>query len=137
MDIYNLTYNELQNRITHERKKHLPNDLSHPTFMHIERVIITNTRRNPQTISIANLAFTGASKENIDFLMVEDKKMEKDLEFVRKQIEWLQEGNQNLSSRYAYLWDLWEAIYGDIWPLGDIMRHIYEELVTLNKVVVP
>jgi len=33
--------------------------------------------------------------------------------------------------------EIQETIYGEIQALGDTMRHIYEELVTLHKEIVP
>ena len=40
---------------------------------------MTNTRRNPESIVVANLAFVGATKSNIEYLMDKNRQMEKNL----------------------------------------------------------
>ena len=47
MDISSLTFNEIQNKIIQEKKKYFPDYLAHPNLIHTERVIVTDTKRNP------------------------------------------------------------------------------------------
>lgn len=49
----------------------------HHVFFNTERVIVTDTRKNPQTITTTNLAFAGAAKSNISFLIEEKKQLER------------------------------------------------------------
>jgi len=67
-----------------ERNNHFPNGHTHPTFINTKRVIVRDTKRNPQTIVMANLAFVRALKENADYMLEKTKHMEKDLEDVRQ-----------------------------------------------------
>lgn len=92
-------------------------------------MIVTETRRNP------NLAFSCDSKENIDFLMAENKRNLKNLEATKKQIEQIQAENHELSSTPACLQEIQGAIYGRIQGLGYTMRHLYEDFVTFHKEV--
>lgn len=80
------------------RKKHFPNDLTHPAFINTKKVIVMDTRGNPQTIAVTNFAFAGALKANTNYLMTENKQMEKDLEDAKQKIEQLQAETQKLSS---------------------------------------
>lgn len=49
-------------------------DLISPTFIR-ERVIVTDTKRNLEAIGATNLAFTGATKSNTNYLMGDKRKM--------------------------------------------------------------
>lgn len=61
MDMYNMTYEKLQKKIVQERRKHFPNDLASPAFIK-ERVIVTYTRINPNSISTINFSLTSVAK---------------------------------------------------------------------------
>lgn len=63
--------------------------------------------------------------------------MAKNMEATKKQIEQLQVQNQKASYTNDFMKEIQETIYGEIQALGDTMRHIYEELVTLHKEIVP
>lgn len=72
MDMHNLTYDKLQKNIVQAKKKHFPNNLASLVFIR-ERVIVTETRRNPGTITAAKMAFAGASTSNTEYLMANNK----------------------------------------------------------------
>lgn len=127
MDIYSLTYNELQKKIVQESKKHFPNDLTHLAFIK-EKVIMMNTKNNSEAIAATNLAFTRASKSNTLF-NGQEKKMEKNLQVARKYTEKFQEEVQKASLVQVYLEELKAAIHGEVSALGDTMRKFYEEIV--------
>lgn len=61
IDIQILTYDEIQKKIIHARKKHFPDDLVHPSFIK-EKMIVMDSSKNLQAIFAANSAFVGASK---------------------------------------------------------------------------
>lgn len=61
IDTYNLTYDEILKNIANVRKKHFLDNLTSPTFVR-ERVIMTNTKRDPGAIFVTNLASVGATK---------------------------------------------------------------------------
>lgn len=63
MDIYILTYDELQKKIVEARKKHFSDDLTHPTFIK-EKVIVMDTRENLEAISAMNFSFILTCKSN-------------------------------------------------------------------------
>jgi len=46
MDTYNLTYDDVQNKIVQAIKKYFPNELTSHAFIR-ENVMVTNTRKNP------------------------------------------------------------------------------------------
>ena len=72
METYNLTYDKLQKKIVEATNKHFLDDLTSPAFIG-ERVTVTHTKRNLGAISATKLAFAGATKSNMDYLMVENK----------------------------------------------------------------
>lgn len=102
MDIFSVTFDELQKKILQERNKKFPGDLTHHDFIK-EKVIIMDTKKNHEVIVATNIAFVGASKPNIEYLMVENRQMENNLEVTRKQIEQLQEEVQNKTPTQVYL----------------------------------
>ena len=53
MDVYNLSFDELQNKFVQARRNHFPDDHASLEFMR-ERVIMANTSRNPNSISNAS-----------------------------------------------------------------------------------
>jgi len=59
-------------------KKHFLDGLASPSLIR-ERVIVIDTRRNLDAIVVVNLAFVGATKSNINYLMAEYKKLAKNL----------------------------------------------------------
>ena len=61
MDVYNLSYNELQKRIVQAWRKHFWDDHASPTFIK-ERVIVVDTSKNPNAIVEAKLAFASATR---------------------------------------------------------------------------
>jgi len=78
MDMHNLSYDELQKKIIQAHKKNFLDGLGSPGFMR-ERGIMADTKKNPKAFAIASLAFIGAAKSNIEFLMDENKELTKNL----------------------------------------------------------
>lgn len=120
---YNLSYDELQKNIVQERKKYFPDDLSSPTFIR-ESVIMTDTRRNLGAIATTNLAFTGATKSNIDYLMVEKKFLQNNLQNARREIEKLRAKLQNATPTQVYLEELKAMILDEVLKLGNTMQSL-------------
>jgi len=102
MDTYNLTYEELHKNIVQVRKKHFLDDLASVAFIK-EKVIVTNTIRNPRAIATANLAFAGASKSNTNYLMDEKKKLIKKFQASRQEVEQIRGELQNAAPIQVYL----------------------------------
>lgn len=63
MEVYNMSYNELQKRIIQARKEHFLNGHTSLPFIR-ERVIVVDMRRNPNAIVEANLSFVGVMRPN-------------------------------------------------------------------------
>lgn len=55
IDLYNLSYDEFQKKIVQAWRNNFPNDHASPAFFR-ERVIVADTRNNPNAIIEANLA---------------------------------------------------------------------------------
>ena len=85
-------------------------------------MIVTDIKRNLNTIETTKLAFAGAAKANTEFLMETNKQLEKDIDVRRQQIDLLQAENQILSFTHSHLKELQAAIYGEIQALGDTKR---------------
>lgn len=77
-DTYNLSYDELQKNIVQLRKNIFVDDLVSLYFMR-EMLILADTRRDPEAISLANLAFAGAKRSKTQCLVAKNKKMENNL----------------------------------------------------------
>lgn len=73
MDISSLTFDQVKTKIIQERWKYFPNDLVHLASIHIERVIVSDTRRNAKIVTTTNLAFARVVKVKTNFLMEEKK----------------------------------------------------------------
>lgn len=69
--------------------------------------------------------------------MTKRKQKAKDLEDARKKIQQLQAKTKKLSSTHVYLKEIQITIYGEVQALGGAMINLYEEVVTMHKVVVP
>lgn len=88
MDTYNLSYDELQKNIVQACKKNFLDDLALPTFIR-ERVIMVDTRKNPNSIVTSNFAFTSATNLNTEYLMAKNKKLEMKLHISKQEVEQL------------------------------------------------
>jgi len=86
MDVYNLSFDELQKSITQARGKHFLDDHASPTFIK-ERVIVSDTRRHPTTLSEAILTYTGATSSYVTYLMAENEQLAKILWDSKKEVE--------------------------------------------------
>lgn len=83
MDVYNLSFDESQQRIVHARRKKLLDDHTSPA--HIEgRVIVPDVRRHPISISEALKAYVESIRLIVKFLIIENQRMTKDLQEVMK-----------------------------------------------------
>lgn len=132
MDTYNLLYDELQKKIIQTQKKHFLDDLAFLAFMR-ERVIVADTRRDPEAIASTNLAFAGAVKSNTQCLMAENKQLAKNLQVARKEVEQLRATTQNTASAQVHLEEMKVATLHEVSGLGETMRDLYEELVTVIR----
>ena len=74
MDVYNMSNDELHNKIVQARRNNFPDDHASPTFIR-ERVIVVDSNKNPNSISEANSAFVGAERSNTQYLMAHNKKL--------------------------------------------------------------
>lgn len=103
MDMYELNYDEIQKKIVEATLFFFSsyNLVSHASIK--KRVIGTNTKRNPGAIFIAKLAFASATKSNIDYLVSENKQLEKKLQDARKEGEQLWAELQNVTPTQVYL----------------------------------
>ena len=59
-------------------RKHFLDDHATPTFIK-ERVIMSDTRKHPTSISQATLAYAGATNSNVQYLTTESEKLGKNL----------------------------------------------------------
>lgn len=78
MDTYNMSYDELQNKIVKVCQKNFSGDLQYPAFIR-ERVIVANTRRNLEAIATTKFTFTDVAKSNTQYMMAEKNKFAKNL----------------------------------------------------------
>ena len=74
MDVYNLSFDELQKRIVQAQRNNFMDDHASPAFNR-ERVIVPDTNKNPNSIFEAKLDFTGVVKYNTQYLMAENKNL--------------------------------------------------------------
>lgn len=74
MDVYNLSYNELQKSIVQVQREHFTDGHASPAFIR-ERVIVADTSRNPKAIAKDNLAFAGATRSNTQYFTTESKQL--------------------------------------------------------------
>lgn len=89
MDMYNFSYDELHNNIVKLACQEIfLDDLTSLPFMG-ERINVSKTRRDPEAISSYNFSFVGVANLNTQCLMVENKKLAKNLQAVRKNVEQL------------------------------------------------
>lgn len=127
-----MSYNELQKKIVQARKKHFPNDLVSPASIR-ERMIVVDTRKNPNSISATNLSFIGATKSNTKFLTAENKDLEKNLHVSRKDVEQLHATTQNPTSTQVDVEEMKAMIVSEVSTLGETMLNLYEELVSMHR----
>jgi len=56
-----------------------------------ERVILSDTRKHPNSLANASLAYTGAIISNVEFLFIDNEQLAKNLQAARKEAEQLRE----------------------------------------------
>lgn len=93
-------------------------------------MIVSDTRKNPTTISQANLAYAGETSSNVQYLMVKNEKLEKNLQATRKEVKKIWESVQN--AVYA-LGKMRTMILVEILALGDTIWNLYDGFVTTHK----
>lgn len=135
MDLYNLSYDEFQKRIVQARRKHFPDDHASLAFTR-ERVIVAGTSKNPNAIAEANSAFAGATRSNSHYLMAKNKQLAQNLQGAQQEIEQLCASAQNVIYAQVYLEEMRATTLGEVSTLGETMRDLYEELITIHKAVV-
>lgn len=93
-DVCSVTFDELKKRILQQRHRYFPNDLWNPSSVATEKLITSNTRKNPSAVMAANVAFTTMTYENSEYLLNENVKLRRELATVKKQVEHLAAENQ-------------------------------------------
>ena len=88
MDVYNLSYNEIQVIILQMWRKHFSNDHASHAFIR-QRVIVADTNKNPNAIVGANLSFAGPTRSNTQYLMTKNKQLAQNLQDDWQEIEQL------------------------------------------------
>ena len=83
MDVYNLSFDELQKKIVQTYRKHFPDDHRSPAFMK-ERVIVSSVRKHPVALVDTTLAYVGDTSSNVKFLLSKNEKIEKNLQDARQ-----------------------------------------------------
>lgn len=101
------------------RKNYFLDYLSSPTFIR-ERVIIAYTRKNPFSITVAKLAFKSATKSNTNYLMVENKQLENNLQVFEKEVKHLYAVVQSKSFARVHLEEMKQTIL-EVSTLGETM----------------
>lgn len=135
MDMYNLSYNEFQKNIVQVCRNHFPDELASPTIIR-ETVIVTDIRKNLNAIFVTNVTFEGATKSNTKYLMTKNKKLAKNLQDARREVEQLHVAAQNVTSTHVHLEEIMAMILGEVLTLGETIWNLYKELVTMLKEVV-
>ena len=82
MDVYNISFDELQQNSVEAQRKHFRDDHTSPEFMK-ERVIVSDVRKRPSTMTNATMAYARATSSNVKFLLAENKQMAKNLQATR------------------------------------------------------
>lgn len=135
MDLYNLSYNEFQNKIVQARRKNFFYNHTSLTFIK-ERVIVADIRKNLNAIFKPNLAFAGAAISNTLYLMVENKQLAQYLHAAMQEVEQLRAIAMDISSTQVYLEEMREKILSEVLTLGETMQNLHEDLVTVHKAIV-
>ena len=78
VDVYNLSFDELQKKIIQAQRKNFSDDHTSIAFVR-KRVIVANTRKHPNAISEANLTFAREMRSNIQYLTIENEKLAQNL----------------------------------------------------------
>jgi len=86
MDVYNLSFDELQQKIIRAQINHFPNDHASPAFMK-ESVIMSYVRKHPVTMADATMAYARATSSNVKFLLAKNEQMENNLQAGKQKIE--------------------------------------------------
>jgi len=68
VDVYNLSFDELQKRIVQVRRKHFLNDQASPAFLK-ERVIVSNIKKHMASLADATLAYGREMSSKVKFLL--------------------------------------------------------------------
>lgn len=74
MDVYNLSFHELQNRIVQAWRNQFLDDHASLAFIK-ERVIVSDTRKHPNAIVKAILAYEGETRSNVQYLMAKNEQL--------------------------------------------------------------
>lgn len=78
MDVYNLSFDELQRKIVQMWSNHFPANHMSPAFIK-ERVIVSDVRKHPTSMADATFSYAGATSSNVKFVLVENEQMTKNL----------------------------------------------------------
>lgn len=83
MDVFNMLFDELSQRIVQAQRKHFSNDHVSPAFMK-ERVIMPDVRKHPVAMVDATMAYGRATSSNVKFLLAENEQIAKNLQAARQ-----------------------------------------------------
>lgn len=137
MDISNFTFDQLKKSTLQERQRYFPNNPVHPISINTKKVRTSNTKRNPQAVIAANVAFPTSTQDNTKYVMSRNEQLQKDLTIIKQQVDHLVAENQKLSSTNINMTELRSAILEELKPVEDTMKHIYNEMILLHEVMVP
>jgi len=65
-------FDHLKKRIVPDRHKYFPNDPQNLVLVAIEKVITTNTKRNPRAVMARNVSFSITTQDNYQYLLNEN-----------------------------------------------------------------
>ena len=83
MDVYNLSFDELRQKIVQLQRNNFPDDHVSPTFMK-EMVTVLDVRRHLIAMADATMSYAGATSLNAKFLLAENEQTAKNLQAARK-----------------------------------------------------
>jgi len=91
-------FDQLDKRIVYQRHRYFPNDPQNLVSVSTEKVITSNTRRNPTEIMAENVAFATKMRDNSEYPLNENARLRKEHVPMKQQGEHLATENQQLYS---------------------------------------
>ena len=89
-----------------------------------------DVRKNPNSLANATLAYGGATRSNVKFLLAENEQMEKNLQASTQEEEQLREHRT-----ISIMSKMRKVILIEVSTLETTMRKIYDGFVTVHKAV--
>ena len=125
MDVYNLSFDESQQRIVQAWRKKLSDDHASPAHME-KMVIVSYVRRHPVALADASKAYEEATSSTVKFLLAENARMEKDLQ------EAMQRTEQSVGS---VMEEMRKVILAEVSTLETTMRKHYDKFFIVHKAI--